>query len=44
MRANEEYISPEAEVMYFADADVITASDEAGHTEESTEDTRLPTI
>ena len=48
MNAKKGYLAPEAEVILFTDADVITASDEAGHTTTSPsseeEDTRLPMI
>ena len=42
---NEEYTAPIAEVIYFAEADVITASsDDIGHVASSDEDTRLPRL
>ena len=48
MNAKKGYLAPEAEVILFTDADVITASDGAGHTTTSLssyeEDTRLPMI
>lgn len=46
MNAKKDYTAPEAEVIRFTDADIITASDEAGHTTtgSSVEDTRLPRI
>ena len=45
MIAKEEYSAPIAEVIYFADADVITTSnDDAGHLTSSDEDTRLPRL
>ena len=48
MNAKKGYLAPEAEVIRFTDADIITASDGAGHTTASPsseeEDTRLPMI
>ena len=47
MTAKKGYLAPEAEVIRFTDADIITASDGAGHnttTGSSVEDTRLPRI
>lgn len=46
MSAKTEYVSPEADVIRFTDADIITASDEAGHntTSSAENDTRLPAI
>ncbi|MBQ6971485.1 MAG: hypothetical protein IJP86_03925 [Synergistaceae bacterium] len=46
MSAKTEYVSPDAYVIRFTDADIITASDGAGHTTTSSaeNDTRLPAI